>query len=89
MMIPIPGRGFFRGVSGVEAARAVGLIEDVVVTARPGQLLVPLPEGSSYFGFIFARGDRATDVDRALRTAHSCLEFSVTRELRMVESRHG
>ena len=31
-------------------------IEDVVITAKEGQMLVPLPEGASYLGFIFARG---------------------------------
>jgi hypothetical protein len=89
MMLPIPGRGFFRAVSGVEAARAVTMVEDVIVTAKPGQLLLPLPEGSSYLGFIFARGEGAADVERALRTSHACLEFSVTQELRMVESANG
>ena len=33
MMIPIPRRGIFRGVSGLEAARAVPGIEDVRITA--------------------------------------------------------
>ena len=88
-MIPIPGRGFFRGVSGVDAARAVTHIEDVVVTAKPGQLLLPLPEGSSYLGFIFARADRGANVDRALRTSHECLEFSISQGLRMVQSANG
>ena len=32
-------------------------IEDVIITAKQGQKLVPLPEGNSYLGFIFARGD--------------------------------
>jgi biotin carboxylase len=89
MMIPIRGRGFFRGVSGAEAARAVNQVEDVVVTAKPGQLLVPLPEGSSYLGFIFARAERAADVDCALRTSHACLGFDLAQELRMVESGNG
>jgi biotin carboxylase len=89
MMIPIPGRGFFRGVAGEEAARLVKHVEEVVVTAKRGQLLVPLPEGSSYLGFIFARAECGADVDRALRAAHARLEFSVARELRMVQSADG
>jgi hypothetical protein len=64
-------------------------VEDVVMTAKPGQLLRPLPEASSYLGFIFARSDRAADVDRALRGAHACLEFSVAQDLRMVQSPNG
>ena len=31
-------------------------IDDVRITAKTDQLLVPLPEGASYLGFIFARG---------------------------------
>src|SRR6185295_6140623 len=53
MMIPIPRRGLFRGVDGVEAARSVPHIADVQITAKPDQRLLPLPEGASYLGFIF------------------------------------
>ena len=56
MMIPIPARGVYRGVSGVDAARLVDGVDDVTITAKPDQLLVPLPEGASYLGFIFAHG---------------------------------
>jgi hypothetical protein len=44
-------------------------------------LLVPLPEGRSYLGFIFARGRDAATVERALREAHALLRFSIEREL--------
>ena len=59
MMVPIPKGGIYESVEGVERARAIPGIEDVIVTAKPGQRLVPLPEGSSYLGFIFARGGSA------------------------------
>ena len=79
MMIPIPRGGVFQAVEGIEAARAVPLVEDVVVSARPGQVLVPLPEGQSYLGFLFARGgDGPAAVEAALRAAHACLRFEVT-----------
>ena len=55
MMIPIPKGGIYESVEGVDRAAAVAGIEDVIVTAKPGQRLVPLPEGSSYLGFLFAR----------------------------------
>jgi len=45
------------------------------MTAKPGQNLVPLPEGSSYPGFIFARGERPEFVEQALRAAHQKLHF--------------
>jgi hypothetical protein len=81
MMIPIPRRGVFRGVGGVDAARAVAGVDDVRVTAKADQLLVPLPEGASYLGFIFAHDESAAGVERALRDAHARLTFAIDPEL--------
>ena len=81
MMIPIPRRGIFRSVDGVDAARREPHVDDVRITAKPDQLLVPLPEGASYLGFIFARAAQARDVDRALRAAHARLTFQIDPEL--------
>lgn len=78
MMIPIPAGGVLGEVRGVEAARAVPLVEDVQVTAKPGEVLVPLPEGAAYLGFIFARGDDPGAVEAALRDAHARLTFDVS-----------
>ena len=77
MMIPIPRAGTLRAVRGVEAAEAIPLIESVTISIRPGGTVVPLPEGTEYLGFIFARGDRAEDVERALRDAHAALTFEI------------
>jgi len=81
MMIPIPRRGMYRRVEGVDEALAVAGVEEVRITAKPDTMLVPLPEGKSYLGFIFARGREPHDVDRALREAHAGLHFVVEREL--------
>ena len=89
MMIPIPARGIYRGVSGVDEARRVEGVDDVAITAKPDQLLIPLPEGASYLGFIFARGARPDAVLKALRDAHANLRFTVEPELRVLQSRHG
>ncbi|HTS61054.1 MAG TPA: ATP-grasp domain-containing protein [Candidatus Acidoferrales bacterium] len=75
MMIPTPANGLYRGVEGIARALAVPLIEDVVITATEGQHFEPPPEGSSYLGFIFARGETPEDVERALRQAHRELKF--------------
>jgi len=77
MMIPIPAAGHLRAVSGVEAASAVPGIEKVEITARMNHPLIPLPEGDSYLGFIFARGETPDEVEAALRTAHACLRFEI------------
>jgi biotin carboxylase len=84
MMIPVPARGHYRRVDGVDAARAVAGIDEVVVTARPGQLLEPWPDGHSYPGFIFARGALPEQVTAALRDAHRCLRFVLDTPVPMV-----
>jgi hypothetical protein len=84
MMIPIPRRGIYRRVEGIDAARAVAGVEDVQITAKPDTVLVPLPEGKSYLGFIFARGKDADSVDGALREAHARLTFVIDREIAIV-----
>ena len=81
MMIPIPHRGIFRRMDGVDEARAVAGIDDIRVTAKADQLLIPLPEGASYLGFIFARAERPGDADCALRAAHRRLRFTIAPEL--------
>lgn len=81
MMLPVPGAGILTSVSGQDRASSVPGIEDVVITARRGDTLVPLPEGSSYPGFIFARGDTPQYVDRALRLAYRELTFHVAEQL--------
>ncbi|MBF8300355.1 MAG: argininosuccinate lyase [Acidobacteria bacterium] len=81
MMIPIPTRGVYRRVDGVDEAARVAGIEDIRITAKPDTTLVPLPEGRSYLGFIFARAATPCAVDRALRDAHARLRFVIDREV--------
>jgi biotin carboxylase len=79
MMIPIPARvpSALRAVDGVAEARAVAGVDDVVISVRVGETLVPLPEGASYTGFIFATGDDPAAVEHALREANARLRFTV------------
>jgi biotin carboxylase len=78
MMIPIPKAGRLEEVRGVDEARAVPGIEEITITAHAGKTLVPLPEGSSYLGFIFARSRDPESVESALRSAHALLEISIS-----------
>jgi biotin carboxylase len=80
-MLPIPARGTLTEVHGVEEAKRVPLIEDVVITAHLREELVPLPEGASYFGFVFARGATPQAVEAALRTASEQVRAVVTPRL--------
>jgi hypothetical protein len=64
-------------VSGIEAARAVPGVVDVVITAPEGRELVPLPEGDSYLGFLFAKGETPAEVEAALREGHRRLVLDI------------
>jgi biotin carboxylase len=77
LMIPIPQAGILRRVEGVLAAQRVPHVEEVVIDVREGYELVPLPEGSSYLGFIFARAPTPAAAERALRAAHAELRIVV------------
>jgi biotin carboxylase len=77
MMIPTPGAGTLVAIRGLEEARSIPGVEGVEITAHPGKRLVPLPEGSSYLGFLFARGASPESVENALREAHARLSFEL------------
>jgi hypothetical protein len=81
MMIPIPSGGIYRSVDGIDDALQVPHVCDIRITAKPDQQLVPLPEGASYLGFIFARADDPDQVERGLREAHARLSFRIDRAL--------
>ncbi|MDH5632320.1 MAG: ATP-grasp domain-containing protein [Gammaproteobacteria bacterium] len=81
LMIPIAEAGILRRVEGVSEAMRVRFIEEVIIDIREGYRLVPLPEASSYLGFIFAMAPDAVMVEAALRQAHACLNVVVAPEL--------
>ena len=85
MMIPIPHAGVYRGVVGLEEARQVPGVEDIVITAKEGQQMLPLPEGSAYLGFLFFRGPTADEVEKGLREAHLRLQFLLPAALPVVK----
>ena len=77
LMIPIPQAGVLKRVEGMLAAQAVAHIEEINIQIREGHELVPLPDGASYLGFIFAYADTTSEVEQALRTAHEHLTFVI------------
>ncbi|MGH9785458.1 MAG: ATP-grasp domain-containing protein [Terriglobia bacterium] len=84
MMIPVPAAGVLEEVRCEAEARGVPGVEDVRMTAKLKQKLVPWPEGSSYLGFIFARGPSPGEVETALREAHRKIEFVIAPTLPVV-----
>ena len=71
-------------LDGVDEARQVDGVDDVRLTAKPDQILVPLPEGASYLGFLFARASDPERVEKALRAAHACLRFNIASSLAVI-----
>ena len=78
MMIPVPRSGILEGVTGEEAARSTTGITELIVTARLHDYIAAWPEGSSYLGFLFAKGNGPREVERAIRAAHQKLAFTIT-----------
>lgn len=81
LMIPTPGAGILRRVEGVLAAQQVPGVDDLIISVREGYELVPLPEGGSYLGFVFAHADTPAEVECALRGAHDCLDIVIAPKL--------
>ena len=84
MMIPIPRAGILKAVQGLEEAKAIAGVEEIDLTIPLQHPVTPLPEGSQYLGFIFARGETPDVVEAALRAAHHRLRFTIVPELRVL-----
>jgi hypothetical protein len=80
-MIPVPNSGVFEGVEGLDEARSTPGISELHITARVHDYIAAWPEGASYLGFVFARGDNPTGVECSLRAAHSRLRFRLAERL--------
>jgi biotin carboxylase len=81
MMIPVPRSGVLEQVEGLKDALAIAGICEIQITARLHDFIASWPEGSSYLGFIFARGKTPSFVETALRQAHAALRFQITSRL--------
>ena len=84
MMIPVPKRGIYQGVSGMEVARRVPGITDIQIALEPGTRILPVPEGASYLGFIFSQAGSPLEAEQALRVAHSLLGFDIQTEMEVM-----
>ena len=78
LMIPIPKAGMLKRVEGLLQAQRIPFIEEINIQIREGHELIPLPEGSSYLGFIFAKAPDTEQVEQALREAHRQLDFIIS-----------
>ena len=82
MMIPVTRGGIYQGVRRIR--RAEEFANEVIITAKEGQRVLPLPEGNTYLGFLFAQGETALGVEERLRRAYQSLEFEIAETLPVV-----
>lgn len=80
-MLPVPAAGVVRAIAGVDAARGVTGVTDVAITARIGDRVLPLPEGNTYMGFIFAEAGEPDEVIASLTRAARAIDFDIARRL--------
>jgi hypothetical protein len=85
MMIPIPRRGIYQGVHDLDSALEVPGITGIRITAQPGQIIAPPPEGASYLGFIFSLCATPAKAELALRRARARLLFDIQPEYKVQE----
>jgi biotin carboxylase len=81
LMIPVPRNGILEKVEGAEDARRVPGVTELELTARWRDYIAAWPEGSSYLGFLFARGETPAETENALREGHAKLNFKFTPRL--------
>lgn len=75
LMIPVETPGILKRVEGLTAAMQVEFVKDIEIHIQAGYELMPLPEGSSYLGFIFAQAPVFQQTLDALKKAHQMLNF--------------
>lgn len=88
LMIPITDAGILKRVEGLTEAMQTEFIEDIEIHINPGYELIPLPEGASYLGFIFAQAPDFEQTYAALKRAYGKLRF-VTRPKWTLENLAG
>jgi hypothetical protein len=88
LMIPITDAGILQRVEGLTEAMQTEFIEDIEIHINPGYELIPLPEGASYLGFIFAQAPDFEQTYTALKRAYGKLRF-ITRPKWALENLDG
>jgi len=74
LMLPVERGGVLQEIEGQAEARTVTGITGLSITIPIDHTIRPLPWGDRYLGFLFAEGNDALEVERALRLAHGKLK---------------
>ncbi|HEX4060855.1 MAG TPA: GNAT family N-acetyltransferase [Streptosporangiaceae bacterium] len=78
LMLPVPGEGRLVALHGLDRARRVPGVTDVIENGCPGDVIVPFPEQACYaVGFIGAAGDTHEQVEDALAWAAASISVEL------------
>ena len=77
MMLPIPSAGVLARVRGVEQAREVPGVQEVILNAAIGDHILPFPEQSCYVGFATAAAESPAEVEQALTRVAELIELEI------------
>jgi biotin carboxylase len=77
LMLPIPRGGTLAGFEGLDEVRGQEAITGVEITARPGDVVAPPPDGGRYIGFVFAEAKTPQAVEMVLKKAMSTIEVII------------
>ncbi len=74
-MIPVAASGVIADITGVEEAKRIPFVTDIVIDAKVGNHYEELPSVSSYLGFIYAKAPTRALCIEALEKSFSLIDF--------------
>lgn len=78
LMLPVAGAERLVAVHGIDRARAVTDVTDVIICVAPGATVEPLSDGDRYLGFVFANAETADACEDVLRRAWAALDVEIS-----------
>jgi biotin carboxylase len=79
-VLSAPEPGKLTGIEGLDAARAVPGVADIVLAVAPGEHVVPYTRAGAKLGYILASGENAADVETTFAAVERVLRFVIETE---------
>jgi len=77
MMLPVPKEGIVKDISGLEKAKKIEGIVDVLILTKKGDKIQAFPKQSCYLGFIIAIGKTTGDTIKALQNSYDNIQIDI------------
>jgi len=82
LMLQVPAKGRFSKIHSRDAILSLPRVVGMEMSIHPSEMVEPLPEGSRYAGFVFAKAEAGVDLRGADQVA---MGAKVAEELRIIE----